>query len=105
MLMEWLLESLEDGSRVPEEPREQKVGIFIYIPSPPLLTSNLQGGEKNWISRQRPWFSQSRLRDEASIENPHEGFPGGSVVKNLSDKAGDPGLIPGLGSSHVSRSS
>ena len=26
-----------------------------------------------------------------------EGFPGGSVVKNLSTNAGDMGLIPGLG--------
>ena len=26
-----------------------------------------------------------------------EGFPGGSVVKNLSTKAGNLGLIPGLG--------
>ena len=27
------------------------------------------------------------------------GFPGGSVVKNLPPKAGNPGLIPGLGRS------
>ena len=28
-----------------------------------------------------------------------QGFPGGSVVKNLPAKAGDKGLIPGLGRS------
>ena len=28
------------------------------------------------------------------------GFPGGSVVKNLPDNAGDTGSIPGLGSMH-----
>ena len=105
MLMEWLLESPEDGSRVPEEPRDQKAGTFMYIPSPLFLTSNLQGGQRNWISHQWPWFSQSWLCNEASTENPHQGFPGGSVVKNLPAKARDPGLIPGRGSSHMSRSS
>ena len=30
-----------------------------------------------------------------------EDFPGGPVVKNLPTKAGDKGLIPGLGRSHV----
>ena len=29
------------------------------------------------------------------------GFPGGSVVKNLSANAGDTGSIPGLGRSHI----
>ena len=29
--------------------------------------------------------------------NSWEGFPGGSVVKNLPDNAGDMGLIPGSG--------
>ena len=28
-------------------------------------------------------------------------FPGGTVVKNLPANAGDKGLIPGLGSSHM----
>ena len=28
-------------------------------------------------------------------------FPGGSVVQNLPAKAGDTGLIPGLGRSHM----
>ena len=33
------------------------------------------------------------------------GFPGGSVVKNPPANAGDMGLIPGLGPSHVPGSS
>ena len=33
------------------------------------------------------------------------GFPGGSVVKNLPANAGDMGLIPGAGGSHIPRSS
>ena len=32
------------------------------------------------------------------------GFPGGSVVKNLPDSAGDTGSSPGLGRSHMPRS-
>ena len=33
------------------------------------------------------------------------GFPGGTVVENLPASAGDAGSSPGLGGSHVSRSS
>ena len=33
------------------------------------------------------------------VPDPVLGFPGGSVVKNLSANAGDVGLIPGLGRS------
>ena len=32
------------------------------------------------------------------------GFPGGAVVENLPAKAGDTGLSPGLGRSHMPRS-
>ena len=32
-------------------------------------------------------------------------FPGGSVIKNLPSKAGDTGLVPGLGGSHMPQSS
>ena len=32
------------------------------------------------------------------------GFPGGAVVENLPANAGDMGLSPGLGRSHMSRS-
>ena len=32
------------------------------------------------------------------------GFPGGAVVKNLPDNAGDMGSIPGLGRSHMPQS-
>ena len=31
-------------------------------------------------------------------------FPGGAVVKNLPANAGDKGLLPGLGRSHMLRS-
>ena len=34
-----------------------------------------------------------------------EGFPGGAVVKNLSANAGDMGLSPGPGRSHMPRDS
>ena len=34
-----------------------------------------------------------------------QGFPGGAVVENLPDNAGDAGSSPGLGRSHMPRSS
>ena len=34
-----------------------------------------------------------------------EGFPGGAVVENLPANAGDTGSSPGLGRSHMPRSS
>ena len=33
-----------------------------------------------------------------------QGFPGGAVVENLPANAGDTGLSPGLGGSHIPRS-
>ena len=34
----------------------------------------------------------------------HRGFPGGAAVENLPANAGDTGLSPGLGRSHMPRS-
>ena len=45
--------------------------------------------------RHKPW--------EKEIEN--QGFPGGAVVESLPANAGDAGSSPGLGRSHVPRSS
>ena len=42
--------------------------------------------------------------DYAAIKSNQLGFPGGSVVKNLSVSAGDTGLIPGPGRSHMLQS-
>ena len=39
------------------------------------------------------------------IKNLNRGFPGGAVVENLPANAGDTGLSPGLGGSHVPQSS
>ena len=39
------------------------------------------------------------------IKLPKEGFPGGAVVENLPANAGDTGSHPGLGKSHMPRSS
>ena len=38
-------------------------------------------------------------------ENGEKGFPGGAVVKNPPASAGDTGSSPGLGRSHMPRSS
>ena len=39
-----------------------------------------------------------------NFENIMLGFPGGTVVENLPANAGDMGLSPGLGRSHMPRS-
>ena len=39
------------------------------------------------------------------IERKGRGFPGGAVVENLPANAGDTGSSPGLGGSHMPRSS
>ena len=44
-----------------------------------------------------------RLGKISSQETPG-GFPGGAVVENLPANAGDMGLSPGLGRSHMPRS-
>ena len=36
------------------------------------------------------------------VQNSAQGFPGGAVVKNPPANAGDTGLSPGLGRSHMS---
>ena len=41
---------------------------------------------------------------EAFSKLPFQGFPGGAVVEDLPASAGDTGLSPGLGGSHMSRS-
>ena len=57
------------------------------------------------------WATMNMLETNEKIEIPkeiknpkQEGFPGGSVVKNPPANAGDTGLIPGPGRSHMPRS-
>ena len=47
------------------------------------------------------WKTVWRFLKKLKIELPHEGFPGGTVVKNPSANAGDTGSSPGLGRSHM----
>ena len=55
---------------------------------------NSQDTEATLVSINR-WMNKEDVRD----------FPGGAVVKNLPANEGDMGLIPGLGKSHMPRSS
>ena len=47
----------------------------------------------------------NKMKRQPSEWEREKGFPGGAVVKNLPANAGDTGLIPGLGRSHMPRSS
>ena len=42
--------------------------------------------------------------EKSSFKSKCQGFPGGAVVENLPANAGDTGLSPGLGRSHMPRS-
>ena len=42
--------------------------------------------------------------EHCQIKNSRRGFPGGAVVESLPANAGDTGLSPGLGGSHMLRS-
>ena len=50
------------------------------------------------------WFAFSPENVFFKTQEQNLGFPGGAVVKNLPVNAGDMGLIPGLGRSHMPRS-
>ena len=53
-------------------------------------------GKKHMLKRKEQWTLSKKSRKG--------GFSGGAVVKNLSANAGDTGLSPGLGRSHMPRS-
>ena len=50
------------------------------------------------------WRTVWRFLKKLKIELPYEGFLGGTVVKNPPTNAGDTGLSPGLGRSHMPQS-
>ena len=50
------------------------------------------------------WDITSHLSQCLSLKRPELGFPGGTVVKNPHANAGDTGLSPGPGRSHMPRS-
>ena len=51
-----------------------------------------------------PVLEQQQLQNPTAIKTNVEGFPGGAVVKNPPDNAGDMGSSPGPGRSHMPRS-
>ena len=61
-------------------------------------------GEVSAGGRQTPWQESDHIQD-VWPKIPGPGFPGGAVVENLPANAGDMGSSPGLGRSHMPRSS
>ena len=49
-------------------------------------------------------LSPQTLGSKETVKKRDQGFPGGAVVKNPPAKAGDTGLSPGPGRSHMPRS-
>ena len=62
--------------------------------------------EKNMVTEIKSAFNGSSVGSTQVRRNKNysRGFPGGTVVENLSADAGDTGLSPGLGRSHMPRS-
>ena len=61
--------------------------------------------ELAWASLTFSFQKQLRLGSKKySLKAVTRGFPGGAVVENLPAHAGDTGLSPGLGRSHMPRS-
>ena len=53
----------------------------------------------------REGLKQENFNRTSTIRRDNEGFPGGAVVESLPANAGDTGSSPGLGRSHMPRSS
>ena len=51
------------------------------------------------LQARREWQDIPKVMKEKNLQP--RGFPGGAVVENLPANAGDTGLSPGLGGSHM----
>ena len=69
----------------------------------PAMPRNL-AGKPTPSARWRKRWCRHRCCEDSAIQNVW-GFPGGAVVESLPAEAGDTGSSPGLGRSHVPRSS
>ena len=63
-----------------------------------------QRGQIDGQQAHEKMFSITNHQGNANQNHNEWGFPGGAVVKNLPANAGDMGLSPGPGRSHMSRS-
>ena len=72
-----------------------------------LVRTIKQGKEIKCIQNEKEGIQLSQFTDNMMlyIKNHKEGFPGGAVVENLPASGGDTGSSPGLGGSHMPRSS
>ena len=70
-------------------------------PGPPGTPVGVWG----WRGAQGPCNTEGALAAQAPSQKKLPGFPGGAVVENLSANSGDTGSSPGLGRSHMPRSS
>ena len=110
----------------PKTIKKMVIGTYISI-----ITLNVNGLNAptkrhrltEWVQKQDPYIccvqeTHFRLRDtyrlkvrgwkkilQMEIKRKLGGFPGGAVVENLPGNAGDTGSSPGLGRSHMPRSS
>ena len=63
------------------------------------------GMDDNFLLYTFLYFFQEEKKKSSNVVQECEGFPGGAVVESLPANAGDTGSSPGLGRSHMPRSS
>ena len=83
--------------------RTKNFTICMETEKTPNSQSNLEKEKRSWRKKQAPGpqtILQSYSNQESMV-----GFSGGAVVENLPANAGDTGSSPGLGKSHMPRSS
>ena len=70
-----------------------------------LIVTRIVKKQENMTPNLESLINRKRCRKESDDKNSiHWDFPGGAVVKNPPVNAGDTGLIPGLGRSHMLQS-
>ena len=79
------------------------LSLFPWLPANPELRSSEFRDQRSSLFSPYPIF-QLHIHPHSSIFKNFQDFPGGTVVKNLPDNAGDTGSIPSPRRSHMPRS-
>ena len=96
------------GGKARWRPSEAQPESSHLAPSAPAFKTLSQLVPTHWASRES-WVGHCICKRMMALQHHHQetimmGFPGGTVIRSLPANAGDTGLSPGLGRSHMPRS-
>ena len=103
----------EQGKNPPDLTNEEEIGSLpekefriMIVKMLQILGNRIEKIQETFNKDLEEIKSKHRMMNNTinEIKHPLEGFPGGAVVENLPANAGDTGLSPGLGRSHMPRS-